>query len=85
MRLRSIIALMLIIIVLYICISPFISSPKTALRAKQIAALFFYLLLALAEVFFGFIAPRTQPKSADFFSKFVSVGDPLADFCLLRV
>jgi uncharacterized protein (UPF0333 family) len=85
MRLRSIVAVVLIIVVLYICISPFISSPKTALRAKQIAALLFYLLFALAEVFFAFLSPEAQPQRVKSLRKSIPSGDPLADLCLLRV
>ncbi len=87
MRLRWLTAIFLVVVVLYIFVSPVIASPKTALRAQQFAAVFFYLLVALGTVLFAIMAQllRTEHLQELFSGALLPVADPLESSCLLRL
>jgi hypothetical protein len=55
---RIVVALVVALAVLAIFVSPVTDSPRSALRAKQLAQLIFLALLALATMFAGVISSR---------------------------
>lgn len=55
---RIVVALLIALAVLLIFVSPVTDSPRTVLRAKQLAQLIFLALLAFATMSTGVISPR---------------------------
>jgi hypothetical protein len=85
MKWRAIAALVLLIIVLIIFISPVIASPKTALRAQQLAAVFFYLIGALGTALLVLISPPILVEVHEVCDHPLFPTDPLTKSCLLRL
>ena len=85
MKWRSIAALVLLVAVLFIFISPVLSSPKTALRAQQLAAAFFCLMVALGTALLALMKPRTLAPIHEVCDCPVFESDLLSKSCLLRL
>lgn len=85
MRWRHITALVVLFTVLFIFISPVLSSPKTALRAQQIAAVFFYLIGALGTVLLSVIPAPTSTQMVEVWDPPLAESDLLSKSCLLRL
>lgn len=84
MSAKTITALILLLAVLFIFISPILSSPKTALRARQMADVLFYVLATLAFVFTGLAFPAVH-ECREYLQFSDNPSDPLTSSCLLRL
>lgn len=84
MSVRTITALILLMAVLFIFVSPVLASPKTALRARHLADVFFYVLASLAFVLTAIILPVVH-EVREYLEFPAAPSDPLASSCLLRL